>query len=179
MALTCLMLLLHHIAPTHHHPLILTRWTSKLKSHWSHNTKSTFTYTTSSPYLPHQISPLPLSNIILPLLNTFHLTNSYFSSSFACRTQFTPYYSPHQRDQLIGFLGPTFSHQWLGNGYAHIPNTHLLPCVLKWAKISSQLHPNSLIILTLSHEDWFQNPPNFLKHDNIQHLMAIPPLTIQ
>lgn len=60
--------------------------------------------------------------MLLPLIETSHLTHSYFSSPLTCPNYFTQYYSPHNRGTLFGSLvGPCSSFQWTCNGYACLP----------------------------------------------------------
>ena len=84
---------------------------------------------------PDTIPPSHNHNILSPppptnarnLINIFQLSHSYFSIPLTCPTNSTQYYSPHDRDMIFGSLGLSFSHQWIGHGFAHVVHITLIP----------------------------------------------------
>ena len=71
-----------------------------------------------------------------------------------CPMQLSHYHSQYERDVIFGSLGPTFSTQWNGCGYAHITTLNLLPKIIKWAKLATHTNHKFATIITIAHDDW-------------------------
>ena len=65
---------------------------------------------------------LPL-DILNQIITTFKITTSYFSSPFTRPTKISNFYSPFQRDSIIGSHGLAYAHKWQNIEYTHPYNT--------------------------------------------------------
>ena len=97
------------------------------------------------------------NNIIENIINSFHITHSYFSSPVTCPTTLRQFSSPFSQDKVFGSIRTTFQDKWIGNGYAH-PHTEMdTQQALHWARLAAQNNPNTITILVTTNPNWYQN----------------------
>ena len=104
-------------------------------------------------YSHHSIHKILLNHII----THFNITHSYFSSLITCSTLIQNFYSPFPRDKIFGSIGNAFSYKWKGIGYAHPHNEKEAETAIHWARLAAKNDPNTIIILTISDNKWYQN----------------------
>ena len=107
--------------------------------------------------------PLKLSQYTLPndiiknIIESFHITDSYFSSPVTCPTSLRQLSSPFSRDIIFGSIGTTFQHKWIGNGYAHPHTKEDTQQALHWARFIAQNNPDTITILITTDPNWYHN----------------------
>ena len=63
------------------------------------------------------------------------------------------FYLPFSRDKIFGSIGHAFSYKWKGIGYAHPYNE----IAIHWARLATKNDPNTITILTILDNKWYQN----------------------
>ena len=107
---------------------------------------------------PLKLSQYTLPNAILDhIIESFHITHSYFSSPVTCPTQLRQFSSTFSRDKVFGSIGMAFQHKWTGNGYAHPHTDSDTQQALHWARLAAQNDPHTITILITTDPNWCHN----------------------
>ena len=107
---------------------------------------------------PLKYSHHSIPRILLDYITTkFNITHSYFSSPVTCSTLIQEFYSPFPKDKIFGSIGHTFSYKWKGIGYAHPYNEKEVETAIHWARLAAKNDPNTITILTIPDNKWYQN----------------------
>ena len=107
---------------------------------------------------PLKLSQYTLPSVILEhLLDSFHITHSYFSSPVTCPIKLKQFSSTLSRDKVFGSIGTAFQHKWTGNGYAHPHTESDTQQALHWARFAAQHNPNTITILIITDPNWYHN----------------------
>ena len=114
--------------------------------------------------------PLKYSHHFIPkilldhITTSFNITHLFFSLPVTCSILIIEFYSPFPRDKIFGSIEQAFSHKWKGIGYVHPHNEKEAKTVIHWAKLAAKNDPNTITILTIPNNKWYQNhtPPQDL-----------------
>ena len=99
-----------------------------------------------------------MPKILLDHITTsFNITHSYFSSPVTCSTLIKDFHSPFSRDKIFGSIGHAFSYKWKGIEYAHPHNEEEAEKTIHWAQSATKNDPNTVTILTILDNKWYQN----------------------
>ena len=85
----------------------------------------------------------------------------------------------YERDIISSSLGLAFSAHWKWWWYANITTLDLLRNITKWTRLAAQTNHNCTTIITITHDDWTNNPKNPLQQPHVTLILIIPPLTLQ
>ena len=103
----------------------------------------------------------------------------YFSSLVTCSILIQEFYSPFSRDKIFGSIGYTFSYKWKGIGYAHPHNEKKAEIAIHWTRLAAKNDPNTITILTILDNKWYQNHTPHIGPFQDTHVIAqIPADTI-
>jgi hypothetical protein len=129
--------------------------------------------------------PLKKSQYTIPteilelIITLFNIKSSYFSSLITCSTLVNNYYSPFQRNSILGSKGTVFKHKWLDNGYAHPHNKENTQKAIHWARLAAKENQDTMTILTIPDEEWTTNDaPYKTMLDNTHVIIHFLPDTI-
>ena len=125
-------------------------------------------------YLHHSIP-----KILLDYITTkFNITHSYFSSPVTCSTLIQEFYSPFPRNKIFGSIGHAFSYKWKGIGYAHPHNEKEAETAIHWARLVEKNDPNTITIITIPDNKWYQNHTPHIGPFQDTHVIAHIPADI-
>ena len=128
--------------------------------------------------LKHSHHAIP--KILLDHITTsFNITHSYFSSPVTCSTLIQKFYSPFSRDKIFGSIGHAYSYKWKEVGYAHPHNEKEAETAIHWVRLTTKNDPNTITILTIPDNKWYQNHTPHIGPFQDTHVIAhIPADTI-
>ena len=129
---------------------------------------------------PFKYSHHSIPKILLDYITTsFNITHSYFSSPAICSILIKEFYSPFSKDKIFGSIGHAFSHKWKGIGYAHPRNEKEAKIAIHWARLAAKNDPNTITILIIPDNKWYQNHIPHIGPFRDTHVIAhIPANTI-
>ena len=104
-------------------------------------------------YSHHSIPKILLDHIT----TSFNIAHSYFSSLVTSSTLIKELYSPFSRDKIFGSIEHAFSYKWKGIGYVHPHNKKEAKIAIHWARLATKNDPNTITILTIPNNKWYQN----------------------
>ena len=82
------------------------------------------------------------------------------------------FHSPLSRDKIFGSIGYAFSYKWKGIGYVHPHNEKEAGKAIYWAKLAAKNDPNTVTILTIPNNKWYQNHTPYIGPFPDTHVIA-------
>ena len=118
-----------------------------------------------------------MPKILLDHITTsFNIIHSYFLSQVTCSTLIKDFYSLFSRDKIFGSIRHAFSYKWKGIGYAHLYNEEEAEKAIYWARLAAKNDPNTVTILTIFDNKWYQNHTPYIGPFLDTHVIAHIPV---
>ena len=117
-----------------------------------------------------------MPKILLDDITTFFdITHSYFSSPVTGSTLIKDFHSPFSREKIFGSIGYAFFCKWKGIGYVHPHNKEKAEKAIHWARLVAKNDPNTMTILSIPDNKWYQNhTPHIGPFPNTHVIAHIP-----